>query len=76
MNTAPAVHAGIVARCYHGDGAPKDRARVAFWYRRLAEQGDARAQETLAECYEFGSGVAEDHAQAVVRYRRAWKGGP
>jgi hypothetical protein len=39
--------------------------------RAAAEQGDAGAQAILGLKYEFGTGVPQDHAEAVRWYRRA-----
>ncbi len=48
------------------------RAAVAVaWYRRAAEQGDARAQYNLGVMYAEGLGVPQDAAAAVAWYRRA-----
>jgi tetratricopeptide (TPR) repeat protein len=38
---------------------------------RLADQGDAKAQTYLGFMYEYGQGVAQDYAQAVMWYRKA-----
>ena len=43
-------------------------------WRPLAEQGDADARFKLGFLYEFGRGVAQDYAEAVIWFRRA--GGP
>ncbi|MGA3098963.1 MAG: hypothetical protein ABSF25_21105 [Bryobacteraceae bacterium] len=39
--------------------------------RRLAEQGDAEAQDTLAYAYYRGQGVPQDYAEAAKWYRKA-----
>jgi hypothetical protein len=41
------------------------------WYRRAADQGEARAQANLGRAYAAGLGVAQDYAQAAAWYRRA-----
>lgn len=41
------------------------------WYRKAAEQGDAKAQGNLGAFYFNGIGVKKDPAQAVVWYRKA-----
>jgi len=43
--------------------------------RRLAEQGDAGAQISLATRYHYGQGFEEDHAEAVKWYLRAARQG-
>ena len=41
-----------LARAYeHGDGVPQDDQIAAEWYRKAAEQGNAEAQNSLAEMY-------------------------
>jgi TPR repeat protein len=34
------------------------------WFRKAAEQNDARAQYNLSFCYATGTGVAKDHCEA------------
>ena len=41
------------------------------WYRKAAEQGDAKAQYNLGNCYYFGNGVTENEQEAVKWYRKA-----
>ncbi|WP_244106413.1 tetratricopeptide repeat protein [Burkholderia anthina] len=41
------------------------------WYRRVAEQGNANAQNNLGLMYENGQGVRKDDAEAVSGYRLA-----
>ena len=52
-------------------GVARDFARAAAWYRKAAEQGDARAQTNLGGMYGNGQGVARDYVQAAVWYRKA-----
>lgn len=51
-------------------GNPNE-GRMAYWYRKAAEQGDVEAQVNLAYCYYIGSGVEQDYAEAVKWYRKA-----
>jgi TPR repeat protein len=37
-----------------GRGVPKDRSQAAAWYRKAAEQGDAKAQFNLGLMYRYG----------------------
>ena len=37
----------------------------------LAKQGDAKAQDTLGDCYYNGEGVEQDYMEAVKWYRKA-----
>ena len=41
------------------------------WYRKAAEQNDAKAQYNLGVCYDNGQGVAKDEVEAVKWYRKA-----
>ena len=45
------------------------------WYRKSAEQGDPRAQFSLANCYFHGHGVEEDATEVVKWMRKAAKQG-
>ena len=42
-----------------------------MWYRKAAEQGDAKAMAYLGLCYECGDGVGLDVAEALKWYRKA-----
>ena len=48
-----------------------DHASEAKIYRRLAEDGDPRAQDNLGVLYERGLGVARSYSEAVKWYRMA-----
>jgi TPR repeat protein len=41
-----------------GRGVPQDRSQAAAWYRKGAEQGDARAQFNLGLMYRYGPGYS------------------
>jgi len=41
----------------------RDYGEAARWFRRAAEQGDARAQGFLGAMYGEGTGMAKDHVQ-------------
>ena len=47
-----------------GRGVPQDAAGAVAWYRRAAEQGNARAQYNLGGMYDQGRGVPQDAAEA------------
>ncbi len=50
--------------CYHdGQGVAKDHAEAVKWYRKAAEQGNARAQYNLGVCCANGQGVAKDYVE-------------
>ena len=48
-----------------------DYAQAYEEFKKLAEQGDARAQYTLGFMYAKGKGVPEDYAEAMKWYRKA-----
>ncbi|MDD4887874.1 MAG: tetratricopeptide repeat protein, partial [Thiomonas sp.] len=50
---------------------PQDYAQAASWFRKAADQGDARAQCNLGLRYYNGQGVPQDYAQAASWYRKA-----
>jgi Sel1 repeat len=52
-------------------GWASNLVEAAFWYRKAAEQGLARAQHALGVAYSQGLGVARDMRQAIEWYRRA-----
>ena len=49
----------------------KQHHDAVAYFRKAAEQGDARAQCKLGWCYEQGQGVTQDCQQAVTWYRKA-----
>ena len=49
----------------------KDYVSAVYWYRKAAEQGHARAQLNLGNCYEYGKGVTKSITEAVKWYRKA-----
>ena len=53
------------------EGEPQDFTEAAAWFCEAAAQGNASAQATLGEIYEFGDGVDRDMATAVGWYRKA-----
>lgn len=58
---------------YYHDGAHGFRVnlkRAARWYLEAAKRGDARAQATIGEMYEFGEGVRQDHEEALMWIRK------
>jgi hypothetical protein len=52
-------------------GLEENMAEAARWYRRAAEQGDAKAQFQLACQLFYGDGVEQRQDEAVEWYRRA-----
>jgi TPR repeat protein len=49
---------------YTGEGVPQDYAEAIKWYRKAAEQGDARAQFNLGNMFRTGKGVPQDYVEA------------
>ena len=64
------AHSATSAR---GTAMVKGSQRTAQkpWYRRAADQGDARAQHNLGYMYEYGLGIPQDYVEAVRWYRKA-----
>jgi hypothetical protein len=55
----------------NGRGVEKDYVEAVKWYRKAAEQGDAKAQLNLGASYAKGDGVNKDTVQATKWYRKA-----
>ncbi|MDO5296135.1 MAG: tetratricopeptide repeat protein, partial [bacterium] len=49
----------------------QDHTKAIEWLRKAAEQGNARAQNTLGLTYNNGQGVEQDYNKAVEWYRKA-----
>jgi hypothetical protein len=49
-----------------GWGVPKDFKLAVKWYRKSAEQGNAKAQSNLGVMYEKGWGVPKDYVLAYM----------
>ncbi|KAF9201424.1 hypothetical protein BGZ49_008332 [Haplosporangium sp. Z 27] len=56
---------------HHGLGTAMDRAQSLFWYRKAANQGDARAQNAMGIIYETGFGVPKNNSLAWKWYEKA-----
>jgi TPR repeat protein len=54
---------------------PQHYAQSTNWYRKAADEGDARGQYDLGNAYRRGEGVPRDYAQAANSYRKAAKQG-
>jgi TPR repeat protein len=55
----------------NGEGVRRDDKEASSWYRKAAEQGNARAQFNLAKNYETGAGFVHDKGEALKWYVRA-----
>ena len=49
----------------------KDDAEAVKWFRKVADQGYAKAQYSLGNMYALGQGVTKDDAEAVNWLRKA-----
>src|ERR1035441_732697 len=55
----------VTVLCYHeGQGVEQDYQEAMKWYRKAADQGNARGQYGLGFCYANGDGVIKDYVQA------------
>ena len=50
----------------NGEGVAKDYAKAFKWYRRSAEQGNAKAQGNLGSMYANGEGVPKDTIEGLA----------
>jgi len=60
-----------LANAYRSYRVPRDYTDVAKSNRKDAERRNVNAQYNLGVMYSQGSGVAQDHAEAVKWYRKA-----
>ena len=67
----PVVSSMATVGLDRGTSLPKDAAEAVRWWRRAAEQGDARAQVNLGFMYAEGQGVPQDDLEAARWYRLA-----
>jgi TPR repeat protein len=58
-----------------GRGVSQDYAAAVSWYRKAAEQGEAKAQSGLGLMYANGHGVPKDYVSAHVWFTLAAAGG-
>ena len=58
-----------------GRGVRQDYTQAVQWFRKAAEQGDAKAQYNLGIAYESGRGVRQDSALAQEWYGKACDNG-
>jgi TPR repeat protein len=50
---------------YFGKGVPQNNANAMSWFRKAADQGDARAQYDVGDLYFRGKGVPQSYTNAV-----------
>ena len=50
----------------YGEGVPQDFAEASKWYRKAADQGNAKAQYHLGLMYAKGRSVPQDLVQALM----------
>jgi len=71
-----AAAAELLGRLYEqGSGVPRDLATAARWWRKAAEEGDARAQLELGLALLKGEGATADSAAGLEWLRRSADGG-
>ena len=58
-----------------GQGVVQSYEEAVKWYRKSAEQGCARAQESLGVCYANGEGVEKSVRKAMYWLRKAKENG-
>ena len=56
---------------YRRNGINEDKQIAVYWYRKVADQGNASAQNCLGDCYYNGWGVPLYYTQAFYWYREA-----
>jgi TPR repeat protein len=56
---------------YKGQGVQQDFKEAVSWYRKGAEQGDAKAQHALGCMYATGQGVQKESKQAALWFQKA-----
>src|SRR5262249_11807226 len=54
-----------------GQGVSGNARRAVFWARMASEDGNAEAQNLLANCYHDGEGVRRNAAEAVKWFRQS-----
>ncbi|MCL2008912.1 MAG: DEAD/DEAH box helicase family protein [Synergistaceae bacterium] len=60
---------------YDGEGVEHNYAQAFYWYRKAAEAGHSKAQNSLGSMYDKGEGVEQDHAKAFSWYLKAAEAG-
>ena len=65
-----------MGKAYHKDednveGVKKDCSEAIRWWKKAADQGNAKAQYSLGNSYYDGEGVAVDQTEAVKWFRKA-----
>ena len=64
--------ASVPATMYaSGQGVPQNYAEAMKWFRKAADQGNARAQHGIGVMYANGQGVPQNDAEAMRWYRMA-----
>lgn len=53
------------------NGKRQDYAEAIKWYRKAAEQGDAKGQYNLGYCYYYGFGVRRDRTKATDWFKKS-----
>jgi len=59
----------------NGEGVLRDDKQAVYWYKKAAEQGNARAQHNLGMRYIYGEGVIKSYKNAAKWIRAAYENG-
>ena len=62
------AHRYLGSMFWRGDGVAKDETRAVAWLQRAADAGDARAQNNLGTCYDYGGDVIVQDCEKAVRW--------
>ncbi len=56
---------------YNGRGVMQDYYQALKWFRKAAEQGEARAQKYLGVMHKFGQSIPQNYEESVMWYRKS-----
>ncbi|GHT40295.1 hypothetical protein AGMMS49921_01440 [Endomicrobiia bacterium] len=56
---------------YNAKGVEQNYKEASNWFKKSAEQGNAKAQYNLGLMYDKGEGVKQDYKEAVDWYKKA-----
>ena len=56
---------------FHGEGVPQNDTEALLWFRKAADQGNAKAQYGIGYMYHNGKGVPQSDAEALIWYLKS-----
>ena len=59
----------------NGNGVLKDERKAAALYQEAANQGHAKAQYWLGDCYQLGQGIEKDFRKSIEWYKKSMDNG-